>query len=155
MPVQSLSKSQMSKDPVLIRRFSLNQQAMHAQEFLRKEGIEAFIYMDAIWSGGGETQQGIQLVVKASDADDAFGRLRAYDTREEIATPNVVAAEKHEGRFYLQAAWFVSVLFAFLLGSFLTDKTLDSTEMAVGCGFLITAGYLFFVANMQKRKVHA
>ncbi len=140
---------------MLIRRFSLNQQAMHAQEFLRKEGIEAFIYMDAIWSGGGETQQGIQLVVKASDADDAFGLLRAYDTREEIATPNVVVGEKHEGRFYLQAAWFVSVLFAFLLGSFLTDKTLDSTEMAVGCGFLITAGYLFFVANMQKRKVHA
>lgn len=146
----------MSKDPVLIRRFSLNQQAMHAQEFLRKEGIEAFIYMDAIWSGGGETQQGIQLVVKADDADEAFGLLRAYDTREEITAPGVVdAGDKNEGRFYLQAAWFVSVLFAFLLGSFLTDKTLDSTEMAVGCGFLITAGYLFFVANLQKRKVHA
>ena len=146
----------MSKDPVLIRRFSLNQQAMHAQEFLRKEGIEAFIYMDAIWSGGGETQQGIQLVVKADDADEAFGLLRAYDTRDEVVTaPQALSGPKHEGRFYLQAAWFVSVLFAFLLGSFLTDKTLDSTEIAVGCGFLITAGYLFFVANMQKRKVPA
>ena len=141
----------MKKEPVLIRRFGLNQQALHAQEFLRKEGVEAFIFMDATWSGGGETQQGIRLVVKPSDANEAFKLLHTYDGLTE--SEPVLMVEKKEGRFYLQVAWLVSILFAFLLGSFLTDKELDGTEMAVGCAFLVTACYFFFAASMQKKKV--
>ncbi len=151
MPIEYLKEAQMKNEPVLIRRFSLNQQALLAQEYLKKEGIEAFIFMDATWSGGGETQQGIRLVVKPSDANQAFALLNTYD-RE--ADPNpVMLVEKKDGRFYLQVAWLISRLFAFLLGSFLTDKTLDGTEMAVGCVFLIAAGYFFFAASMQKKKL--
>lgn len=146
--------AQMKKEPVLIRRFSLNQQALHAQDFLREEGVEAFIFMDATWKGGGETQQGIRLVVKPSDADKAFGLLHAYD---QASTPAEQPSEEkmEDGRFYFQVAWFFSILFAFLLGSFLTDKTLDATEMVVGCLFLAAASYFFFAANMQKRKIAA
>ena len=150
MPVENLTKAQMKTDPVLIRRFSLNQQALQAQEYLRDEGVEAFIFMDATWSGGGETQQGIRLVVKPSDANQAFALLHEYDKQEE-GTATLVE-RKSDGRFYLQAAWFVSILFAFLLGSFLTDKSLDGTEMLVGCVFLIVACYFFFAANMEKKK---
>ncbi len=150
MPVENLTKAQMKTDPVLIRRFSLNQQALQAQEYLSNEGVEAFIFMDATWSGGGETQQGIRLVVKPSDANQAFALLHEYDKQEE-GTPTLVG-RKNDSRFYLQAAWFVSILFAFLLGSFLTDKSLDGTEMLVGCVFLVVACYFFFAANMEKKK---
>ena len=150
MPVENLTKAQMKNDPVLIRRFSLNQQALQAQEYLSNEGVEAFIFMDATWSGGGETQQGIRLVVKSSDANQAFALLHEYDQQDEaVAT---IIEHKGDGRFYLQAAWFVSILFAFLLGSFLTDKTLDSTEMLVGCVCVVVAGYFFFAANMERKK---
>ena len=151
MEYHTHTEAQMKKEPVLIRRFSLNQQALHAQEFLKNEGVEAFIFMDATWSGGGETQQGIRLVVKPSDADRAFALLHIYDEKAESNPGRMM--EKKDGRFYLQVAWLVSILFAFLLGSFLTDKALDGTEMAVGCVFLLAAGYFFFVANMQKKKV--
>lgn len=175
MPIQYLSKAEMNKEPVLIRRFSLNQQALHAQEYLKNKGVEAFIFMDATWSGGGETQQGIRLVVKPSDANQALRMLHTYDSEEEslpfldneqilvneqilgteqiLGNEQILEIEQKDGRFYFQVAWLVSILFAFLLGSFLTDKSLDGTEMAVGCVCLVAAGYFFFVANMQKRKL--
>ncbi len=150
MHINLHTTAQMKNEPVLIRRFGLNQQALRAQEFLKQEGVEAFIFMDATWSGGGETQQGIRLVVKPSDADRAFALLHSYDQVEEIDT--AILVEKKESRFYLQAAWFVSILFAFLLGSFLTDSALDGPEILVGCIFLAAAGYLFFAANLQRKK---
>ncbi len=157
MPIQYLTKAEMKKEPVLIRRFGLNQQALHAQEYLKNEGVEAFIFMDATWSGGGETQQGIRLVVKPSDANHALRLLHTYDSKEEslplLNNEQILNSEQKDGRFYFQVAWLVSILFAFLLGSFLTDKSLDGTEMAVGSVCLIAASYFFFVANMQKRKL--
>ena len=150
MPTQYLDKAQMKNEPVLIRRFSLNQHALHAQEYLKDGGVESFIFMDATWSGDGETQQGIRLVVKPSDANKAFSLLHAYDTIEEA---NAVSVEVKRGsKFYLQAAWFVSILFAFLLGSFLTDKALDGPEMVVGCIFLAAATYFFYAASPAAKK---
>ncbi len=151
--MQYSTETQMKNEPVLVRHFSLNQQALRAQEFLRNEGVEAFIFMDATWSGDGETTQGIRLVVKPSDADLALALLRTYDQQEEQFVSNV--GRKKDGGFFIQAAWLVSILFAFLLGSFLTDSKLDGTEIAVGAVFMIVAIYFFFAASMQKKKVHA
>ncbi len=153
--MQYSTETQMKNEPVLVRHFSLNQQALRAQEFLRNEGVEAFIFMDATWSGDGETKQGIRLVVKPSDSDLAHALLHTYDQREEEAASKTMHKQKKESGFFIQAAWLVSILFAFLLGSFLTDSHLDGTEIAVGAVFMIAAIYFFFAANMQKKKVHA
>lgn len=160
MPLQSIEKSieqsidvPMKNEPVLIRRFGLNQQALHAQEYLRKEGVEAFIFMDATWSSKGESQQGIRLVVKPSDANTAFSLLHDYDVEEEKSI--ALDAGKDTAKFYLQAAWLVSILLAFLLGSFLTDKTLEASEVAIGLIFISAASYFFYAANREKNKMPA
>ena len=150
--MQYFTEAQMKNEPVLVRHFSLNQEALRAQEYLKKEGVEAFIFMDATWSGDGETTQGIRLVVKPSDADLAIALLRTYDQQEQFAQASGSTARK-DSRFYLQAAWLVSILFAFLLGSFLTDKKLEGAEILVGGVFLAAACYFFFVANLQKKKI--
>ena len=145
-----------SREPVTIQKYALNRDALQAQEFLKQNGVESFIYMESSWTDAKDapaSNQQIRLVTRPVDADRA---VKLLTSRASVVQPHVQQDRaKPEGGFSRKAGWMLIVFFVFYFVSSFRDGAIDALEIVPSGIFLAAALFFFVLAGLQGRNSEA
>ena len=135
----------MAADPITIRSFRTNREALQAQEYLKQHDLASYIFLESNWIEGDGTpkiDQNILLVTLPGDAERASTLLQQRSSC--MATSNIEASPAASGAFFRRAGWMLVVFFVFYFVSSFRDGMIDGFEL-VPAGIFLTAAVLFFM----------
>ena len=143
----------MAADPITIRSFRTNREALQAQEYLKQHEVASYIFLESSWVKGDGTpkvDQNILLVTLPRDAERASNLLKQHT--QSATTSSAKTPALASGTFFRRAGWMLVVFFVFYFVSSFRDGMIDGFELVPAGIFLTAAAFFFALALLPLKK---